>query len=553
MITPRATILGLGLFALLFSANLPSAANTTTNQTLLNSAYQSILCKTNFTSTYIGYVTSAAPSLSSLNQYSTSLQQQTAQISSLANQGNINSFRTYVAGTYDPELRSTAQNVSARIKAANLSASVISSLLLKYNASKSTYQSCYSNAAENFANQKLALFNTAISQYQNQIVKIQARGVSTSSLTRLLQNAQTEIITPLKNAVQSSNSSQIYSALAEYCLFDGCKNGTNFHLAANFQLQSLTAELNYLESNLNVSSSSFSQTQSYLNSASSLLNTIGTAPYASGQETPVFNYLRNASQSLVSTQVESSALKTIGKEQQNLNSYQGKVNALASNGLDVASLNQLLQEGSQLISQQQNALNSGENGTQLKALFTSNCIDNNCANGTNLHLSLELELGALNASLQSAITKIDASNSLVLNQSGVAMEEGYLGSASSLISMLGTSQYSQAQISQIQSYFANFTANRKFIYTRKPEAANNGGTSATAVTTVRRTTGNESTNTVRSVATTNTIETTRKTTTVEGTTINPNATVTTVERSTTPVTSVPANSASVGVIGNTQK
>src|SRR5271157_3877610 len=242
--------------ALFLLSSTAFAQNLTANQTYLAAAAQYAQCKTNFTSAFIGQVTSAVPRLSGLGQYSAALQSDTSRLSSIAATGNVASFRSYLSGTYDPELNAISGNVSAQMRAANLSRNQTSQLRLLYNGTLATYASCRIDSIRDSASRKLDLFNDSIADYQKEANVLSQQGVNVSALDLLLQNAKSQIATPLAAAVGlASNASQISAALNRYCLFDGCRNGTNFHLAAHFELDRLTAEAGYLETGRTISSS----------------------------------------------------------------------------------------------------------------------------------------------------------------------------------------------------------------------------------------------------------------------------------------------------------
>ena len=266
----------LAFFAIMAFTNSTFAQNLSVNQTLLASAFGYARCRTNFTNNYIGQMASATPSLTSLNSYSSALQADTAKLHSIAAAGNVTAFQNYVRVTLDPELNVIAMNVSSTLKSADLSANVTARLRQNYSTTIANYNSCNMQAVKEYAQQKLKMFNSSITDYRNQADNLASKGLNASSLYQMLQNAQTQIISPFAAAINSaSNASQISATLNTYCLFDGCKNGTNFHLAAHFSLQSLTVQLNYITANKNLSSSSLAPAIAFLANASSILQVVG--------------------------------------------------------------------------------------------------------------------------------------------------------------------------------------------------------------------------------------------------------------------------------------
>jgi hypothetical protein len=463
----------LAVLAFLVPANASFAQNASINQTLMQSAFINARCKTNFTVTYLGYITSAAPSLSSLGQYSTALQSDTSMLSSLASAGNITAFRNYVSGTFDPELKTIANNVSSAVRAANLSSNVISGLRQNYNATLASYKTCNINSIKQYALHKLEMFNGSIKSYQNQANNMASKGLNTSSLNQMLANAQSQIVNPFASAINAaSNNSQISAALNEYCLFDGCKNGTNFHLAAHFSLQALTLQLNYLESEKNVSSSSLAGASADLDNASSILLSVGTKAYANGQADNIFDNLTAASKAMQQARQQDSfaklkqnAEKIVGNYQKLIAGYQTSIGKLPS-GFNTTQLNMTLsQADTQVVGPLQAALNSSTNATQLYSAFRSRCLENSCANGTNYHIAANLKLEESQAYLAYLELKANASKYVTVNQIALAAAEGDINNASSIISLTGSAQFSQSQATQLANYFSNFTIALKSAFT----------------------------------------------------------------------------------------
>jgi hypothetical protein len=493
------------VIAVLAFSGAASAQSLAANQTYLNAAARYAQCKTNFTVAYAGGAVFVVPKLSGIGQYSAVIESETSQLYSLAAAGNVSSFGSYLSGTYDPELNAIAKNFSAQIKAANLTKNQTAQLRLLYNRIYGVYLSCRMGPIMATALDKLAMFNQSIASYQNETSTLSQQGISTGGLTLLLQNAKAQIVVPLATAVaQAVNASPISAALAQYCLFDGCKNGTNFHLAAHFELQKLTAELGYLGANKSVSSSSLASAQSDLNSAASVLQAVGTAAYAGGQSSTIFSNLTAATKAMQQARQQQAlasarqrAANVIGSYQNAIGSDRAKIAQLAANGIQTAGLNQTLQNAtSQVILPLQNALNSSANLTQLNAAFKGLCLENGCANGTNFHLSDKLTVGVAQAELANLANKASAyGNVVTVNSTALSKAQAYLNNASAIIGSAGGAQISNALAGKLKAYSGNFTAAVKnaYIVTKnaaatvrsavvKPTAAQTGANSASGAT-----------------------------------------------------------------------
>jgi hypothetical protein len=463
----------LTFLAIITFANTAFAQNMTANQTLLQAAVVNAQCKTNFTTSYIGEVTAAVPSLSAIGQYSTTLQADTSTLSLLAAAGNVTAFRGYLRGTYDPELNKIAKNVSASIRSANLTANVIAGLRQDYNVTIASYKSCNIDSSKVYALRKLNLFKDSIKEYQNRANDLASKGLNASALDIMIQDAQSQIVTPFATAIgQASNASQMQAALNAYCLFDGCKNGTNFHLAAHFSLQSLTTQLNYLETDKNVSTSSLAGAQGLLNNASSMLLIVGTKAYANGQANVIFGNLTAASKAMQQARKQDGFTKLKQNAERLVANYQGQITKDVAGlgklpgGVDTSSLNATLSQAqTQVIGPLQAALNVSTNATQLYDAFKGHCLDNGCVNGTNFHLAAKLKIDETQAYLNYLEQKANASKYVMVNQTALSEARAYLNNASALVSSVGSSQFTQGQEARIVTDSGNFVSTLKGAFT----------------------------------------------------------------------------------------
>jgi hypothetical protein len=435
------------------------------------------------TANFIGQASTASPKLASLAQYSVSLQADSAHLSMLASSGNVTSFRAYTSGTFDPALNAAARNISSAIRAANLSANTTLQIRAGYNNAIAAYRTCNVNAAKAYALQKLSLFNQSIEKYQNESDEMASDGINASSLNQLLQSAGSQIVQPLSSAISKAddNASQISTALAEYCLFDGCRNGTNFHLAAHYELQKLQLELTYLQSAKNLSASSTAAAQAFLNNASSVLQAADSKAYAGSQSPEIFGNLTLASKAMQQarqqaafTKARQAAQKLVASYQNAIERYQAAVGKLEYPVIDRTGINQTLSQAeTAIIIPLQNAINASSNVTQLRNAVRSFCLENACQNGTNYHLGVLLRLNESQTYL--AYLDARAANTtmhITVNQTALASAQGFLGSASSLISSVGRGQFSSAQTGQLDACFGNFTnALRSAFRVARPSAA----------------------------------------------------------------------------------
>jgi len=108
------------------------------------------------------------------------------------------------------------------------------SLQSEYKTLRGAYDTCFD--VKEHAKLVLDYYNTTLNSYELRAQDLTGRGINASNLLDLVGNARSQITAPLKNGVNSAtNSSQLRMILYQYCLYDGCANGTNFHMATKFE------------------------------------------------------------------------------------------------------------------------------------------------------------------------------------------------------------------------------------------------------------------------------------------------------------------------------
>ncbi len=129
---------------------------------------------------------------------------------------------------------------------------------------------------------------------------LSGKGIDTSAMTSLIQDAKTQIIAPLQSAIESATDGKsLADALHKYCLFDGCKDGTNFHFAAKWEIAKLSAMENYVKAQPKAANytTQLDKVTSDLNSANAGLSAVGSSQYDDHQST-VWDPIKDAAETL---------------------------------------------------------------------------------------------------------------------------------------------------------------------------------------------------------------------------------------------------------------
>jgi hypothetical protein len=294
--------------------NSTIASATKTQSTVeLQRVYDIASAEVTFYSTVANSMTALVPS-DTLTADIAKLQSDLTQMQTYVTAADRTSLMQFVKSTFQPDLNTIKQDVVSwrQSNFKNITAQQKISLVSDFTQTKTTFQANQLTTYKNFANGRIDYFNSVISAYQSRINTLQAKGLDVSSLTQLLSDAQSTIITPLQNAINSATTpAEINQAVKGYAIFDGSQGGINFHLAAKFNVAELQMALDKLTS-AGVSQSSITQLQNDISTANTALTAVGTSQYTSSQQTQIWNAIQDgwstikaASKAVSITQVNS--------------------------------------------------------------------------------------------------------------------------------------------------------------------------------------------------------------------------------------------------------
>ena len=264
-------------------------------QSYLNAMLARVTCQANAETGYIG---DAISDISNINQtaisadsskISTDLQTLTTDVNNKDQfKVDLKSFRTdSLSGTLD---------MRSAIKDAKPTSDEKTKLKSDFGSIRSTYQNCMFGALQQSASVKLQVYGNAIQKVQNRTNVMASKGMDTTQLNNLINQAQTNLGNLAASVSSATNSSQLKTALKSYCQYNGCKSGINFHFAAQTALNAEQSILDKIKSNPNSGqySSQISQAQTDITNAQNILNTVDTSKYQGTQSTDVWNDLHDA-------------------------------------------------------------------------------------------------------------------------------------------------------------------------------------------------------------------------------------------------------------------
>jgi len=281
---------------LAFSMLLPSFASAAPNTYLTE-----IGCRIDFNVAVLNSMIGAsAGNSSSLQSSVTALTNDKAQLQALQNSTNTSSFSLQYASDMKQARNAVAQWRADVLKGLTLGEKA--ALVSSYRFALSSYEQCSFSAEQAMAQDRITNYQQQIAKFQNISSMLGSRGFDASQMNQVLQDAQSQLISPLQSAISAANDSQSLGlALKTYCLYDGCTNGTNFHLEAKFDIakySTVLAALQNVSSAFNLSSATLAQAAQNLGDASSTLAQVGTAAYAKNQGQTLFNDIKAAAQEI---------------------------------------------------------------------------------------------------------------------------------------------------------------------------------------------------------------------------------------------------------------
>jgi hypothetical protein len=266
-------------------------------QSYLNAMLARVTCQTNFETGIVSAAISDIPNIdqTAISSDSSKINTDLQTLTSDANTGNREQLKTDLK-TFRTDSKTTTMDLRTAIKSATPSSDQKTKLKSDMANLKATLKSCMFSASQQFANARIMAYDTGIQKVQNRTNILASKGVDTTKLNQLINQAQTNLGNLAASVSTATNSSQLKAALQSYCQYNGCKSGTNFHLAAQSALAAEQAVLDKIKSNPNSGqySSQIDQAQTDLTNAENILNAVGTSKYQDTQHTDVWNALHDA-------------------------------------------------------------------------------------------------------------------------------------------------------------------------------------------------------------------------------------------------------------------
>lgn len=276
-------MISLVLISLVFASMGFVFAEEMRTQSALGKATDTLVCKIDFT---VAILNAYQTTINATNLSSTigALGKDKVQLQTLASAGNVSAVREFVKNTLDTDLKSARVSVEDVRNTLHKSLTKEQKQSLKdaYKKTQDAFKVCQQGGLKALGDKRVEEFTKILDQHSLIADRFAAKGIDASGMKKVIEDAKAQVVTPLKDALAKANSSdEIQAAVRKYCLFDGCKNGVNFHFSAKFEIEKLSATLAYIKTNgISVSDDQVSRVQGAVTSARGVLAEMGTTQYA---------------------------------------------------------------------------------------------------------------------------------------------------------------------------------------------------------------------------------------------------------------------------------
>jgi hypothetical protein len=298
----NAKLLLIPLMVLLLAMPVVSAVKI--NDEMLMGAYDDVKCLTDFENSVITSVTAKVPQASGLSAYTTTLNSDTTQLNAYANAGDEDSFKTYLRGTYESDIKNTnaaIRDARKNFSQWNVSAQTKIALRDDYKNAKDTFTACHLGATKRMANGRVNAFNNVLEKWSEKADNLSAKGIDVTDMRSVISGANSTIVVPLDNSLDNAQTGKdVRDTLRSYCLANGCKNGINYHFYAKIEHAKLQAILDFIKPNATSANltTQVNFAQSELDSVQASLTSVGTAQYSDGQNKIIWDNLKDAAKTI---------------------------------------------------------------------------------------------------------------------------------------------------------------------------------------------------------------------------------------------------------------
>ncbi len=223
------------------------------------------------------------------------------ELQDLVDDEDTKGFRTYLRGTHTDNMKNARQNALQHRNQGNMTQQVRKELRDEYSDAKEDFDKCNEEALGNFVDAKLEAYKAILERAEERAENLSEKGLDTTGLEELIDDAEEQVVDPLEDAIDSAETVQeIREAFGDYCMFDGCKDGLNFHLAAKWHIEKLDQILELVEEDAEEAGleDDWEDAKEYVSEADSALDAVADEQYEGTEHNDVWGNIRSASEAL---------------------------------------------------------------------------------------------------------------------------------------------------------------------------------------------------------------------------------------------------------------
>ncbi len=285
----------LGIFLIALLSNISIAASD--NSAYLSARAEKVGCTVAFHASVLRDTSAKVSQASDLKDWITKLDSDQSQLNTLAIAGDHKALQQFFSTVLKADLKSAdaaLRDLRKNFKQFNVSRETREALKNDYKSAKTAFDACVSQADMKAVQKKIDSYSNALDRAQADVEKLSKKGADTSEMSKLITDAKQEIINPLKDPSTGN------AELKKYCLWNGCKEGLNFHFAARFAVAKLSAMLRVFSEKAASSGNltDITAVQTHMDAANTLLSQISTQNYLEGQKDDVWSHINMASDEL---------------------------------------------------------------------------------------------------------------------------------------------------------------------------------------------------------------------------------------------------------------
>lgn len=293
-------VMVLALPALAMSASAASATSPYQQQ-VLQARYDLVSARVNFAAGLFTDTATLVTNASDLAAHADKLNGDLGTLKGYVSSNDKSGFDSYLSGTVRPDMEAgmAAQKADMKqFKAWGVSDETKQQLRADYQARKTTFDQQTGAAIIELGNVRLNYYNDAMSKDDQRMSQLSSKGIDVSGMQGVKSDAMSSVVTPLQSAIISGNADAVKSQLHDRCLANG--QPYSFHFFAKNDLEALkatSAKISATTDNETVHQQ-LADVNGKLSNAESTLNTVGTSPYTSDQQSQVWDSLKAASDGL---------------------------------------------------------------------------------------------------------------------------------------------------------------------------------------------------------------------------------------------------------------